>query len=325
MHFSLRAFTVPLVVCALCTAPSWAWDANGHQEIADITWTRLSAKAKREIRAILFQADPAFRPASTSQADVRAAFRKAATFPDVIKGNHSTIYEQKVIDLNSTWHPETDPLVSPTERERCKTWHYVDLPIRYGANPTPGVARSNALRALKLSIERLSTLEMAATKDRQEQFWWLAWVEHLTGDVHQPLHCTSSYEFHPGGDAGGNLYMIVNPASTSGATMRLHSYWDAGIEHAWRTDGFAGSPFQEVTTSWKRRASLRPAPLDYKDLDIRTWIDDGATLADTIVYVNLAQNSMPDSGYVAVHENLCRRQALLAGYRLSEILNAAFR
>src|SRR5207249_4509627 len=68
-----------------------AWDETGHLQVADIAWTRLNDKAKKEIGAILMAGDPITRPASMSDADVRAAFRKAAVFPDTIKFTRTTI------------------------------------------------------------------------------------------------------------------------------------------------------------------------------------------------------------------------------------------
>ena len=51
----------------------------------------------------------------------------------------------------------------------------------------------------------------------------VVWLEHLVGDVHQPLHATSRFtKNHPNGDAGGNLvYLCAKPCK-----YELHVYWD---------------------------------------------------------------------------------------------------
>ena len=53
----------------------------------------------------------------------------------------------------------------------------------------------------------------------------LAWVFHLVGDVHQPLHTSALFTTQfPNGDQGGNLIFIRTRANAN--TTRLHSFWD---------------------------------------------------------------------------------------------------
>ena len=50
----------------------------------------------------------------------------------------------------------------------------------------------------------------------------LAWLLHLVGDIHQPLHCSSRVtpdEALPRGDAGGNTFRLDD-------NRNLHGYWD---------------------------------------------------------------------------------------------------
>ena len=95
----LRVLLVLLAVLTLSNTRAFAWDETGHQQIADIAWTRLNDKAKKEIAAILMAGDAQTRPASESEADVRAAFRKAASFPDFIKFTKTTVY-QDILELD---------------------------------------------------------------------------------------------------------------------------------------------------------------------------------------------------------------------------------
>src|SRR5258707_14605408 len=57
----------------------------------------------------------------------------------------------------------------------------------------------------------------------EEKSIQLCWLEHLIGDIHQPLHtCTLVSAEHPKGDKGGNDDGI----RVDGKVMNLHSFWD---------------------------------------------------------------------------------------------------
>jgi S1/P1 Nuclease len=306
------------LVASALTGPALAWNSTGHEQIADIAWTRLTQQTKNRISAILLVAgDAPFRQVGTSSAAGRDAFRRASTFPDYIK-THSSSYNSVIPTYNNLWHPQTDPLVSPNEKVKCKSWHYYDTPIRF-SGPTPGVAQSNAKVAINYAISHLAAIKNQTTSSaRKKQFWWLGWIEHLTGDLHQPLHCCSSYQFSSQGDSGGNDFPLNN------SSHELHAYWDAGIDHA---SGLVsatppGSFFPPVTAMWSSDPALQPTAADVADLTAAHWISRGAKLADTVVYVGIQPHDVPSSSYNAAQVTLCKKQAVLAGYRLAKLLNS---
>ena len=206
---------------------------------------------------------------------------------------------------------------------RCKTWHYYDIPIRDPGSHAP--KESNALKALTKARTDLAALEAGPTPDRTLQAWWLTWIEHLVGDLHQPLHCVSNYAVSKDGDAGGNLFMIKNPIKNPAATRpaRLHGHWDGAITRAIaseRTQGLVADP-EEVSQRWG--LDFAPSASDVANLDTLAWIKSGAALADSIVYVGIEQDQQPTRGYEQTQSALCKRQAVLAGARLAAILNDA--
>jgi hypothetical protein len=304
------------LVLAFWPRAACAWDSPGHEQIADIAWTMLDSKTKTEIEVILKHGDPKFAPADGTGEANRDAFRLASTFPDYIKFNHDTIYESLIGPMNEHWPQQPgDP-----EGVRCKTWHYFDTPIRYHGQK-PGVRPSNALVALPYAIQQLKNLERSPAPDRQAQAWWLYWIEHLVGDLHQPLHCVTSYEFGPDGDAGGNKFPIQD------VSKRLHAYWDEGIDHAALDDhGSDESPagIEHLTAAWLGDHALRPSKSASTDLNPADWVKAGAKLADTVVYTGINRNEAPSSTYRQAQTRLCRLQAILAGYRLAAVLNKLF-
>ncbi len=300
-----------------------AWDAVGHMQVADIAWAKLTPRAKSEVTAILMQGDPRLRPISDKESDVRDAFRRAAVYADVIKGDRTTQYEEIIPRMNALFFVTAKPDPANREDELCKTWHYYDTPIRdkIGNHPAP---ESNALKALTLAWKEIAKLEAAPVKDRRMQCWWLYWTEHVVGDLHQPLHCVSSYEFQPDGDAGGNKIQVITDPAQPSRRNRLHGYWDGGIGRAIGADRLNSlSPnVEDVTKRWSSDPALKPSRKAAGNLNVASWIAAGAKQADIIVYKDLKQDAPLPSGYSEAQILLCKQEAVLAGTRLAKLLNS---
>ena len=306
----------------LVSTSAFAWDDVGHMQVADICWSRLDAKAKTEIGLILSAGEPKFRPVSLSEKDVRDAFRKASTFADFIKFSTSESYAEIIPKMNLLFQPATDP--NDKESFLCKTWHYYDNPIRF-MGATPAIKESNALKALAKATSELTKLEKAKKKDRMMQCWWLYWIDHVVGDLHQPLHCVSSFEFETvNGDAGGNKFNIFAGTPTP-KTTRLHGYWDTAIGRAIGADRVAGlSPsVEDVTSRWSADPAVAPKEADSLDLKVEDWVRSGAILADTVVYKDIAKNAAPSGAYISAQLALSKKQVVLAGFRMANLLNIA--
>ena len=116
-----------------CTVSLQAWNGQGHMLVADLVWAQVAALrlVRAAITKILKRAQNNFQPAGNSPAQLRDAFDYAAVFPDVIKRDAHTAYEPLVQPMNETFWPNhvSDPKAS-REKNRCKTWHYYDTPIR---------------------------------------------------------------------------------------------------------------------------------------------------------------------------------------------------
>jgi hypothetical protein len=308
-----------------------AWDSPGHEQIADMAYSLLSPAAKQQIWAVLSAGDPQFAPHSDSEFAFRTSFRKSATFPDYIKTKHDTIYEPLVDEMNVKWQPHFNPHTTDNEAFRCKTWHYYDTAIRFSP-PAPPARESNALVMLNYARTQISQLQSQPHPDRKMQCWWLYWIEHVIGDLHQPLHCAESYEFSAGGDAGGNGFDIqLTDAEGSPMTMRLHMYWDSGIDHAKTREKLTAqnpppdfSRMENVSKRWLEDGAFAPSDAERQNLDPAHWIQQGATLADSVVYKGIEPNGTPDSDYNAKQEKVCKEQAILAAYRLAAVLESVF-
>ena len=305
------------VLVALVPSLLFAWGGDGHKQIADIAWTKLTPTAKAKLAKILDAGETSFRVVG---GDVRDAFRSSSNFCDYMKGNTNTIYEDIIPGMNSRFNANV--LSIGKEGIRCKTWHYYDVPIRFSGKD-PEVDPSNGGAALNLAISELTKLNKGGLSDSKMACWWVYWINHVTGDLHQPLHCVSSYEYERNGDAGGNKFKITSPDGDR--PTNLHSFWDGGIGRAIGEDREKGKNpnVEKVSERWTADSSLLPTPDSVKDLDPMSWIKAGARMADRVVYGNLKIGDRPDMQYLFQQSQTCRKQAVLAGLRLAAILNKA--
>lgn len=304
-----------LFAVALLPSLAMSWGGDGHAQIADIAWTKLTPKAQTSIAKILAAGEPKYRPLG---GDVRLAFRDSANFADYIKGNQNTAFEDIIGVMNAQFMPNITSIGN--EGVRCKTWHYYDVPIRY-QGATPEVLPSNALVALNTAISELEKLNKGGLSDPKMACWWLYWIEHITGDLHQPLHCTSNHEHDPKGDDGGNKFMVKSPDQDR--DLRLHSMWDGGIGRAIgfeREQGLEPN-VEKVSARWVVDPALRPAQSLIDNLNVMSWIKDGAVMADKVVYGQLKPGEKPNGAYLDSLISVSKKQAVLAGERLAKILN----
>jgi hypothetical protein len=119
---------------------------------------------------------------------------------------------------SSTW---ADEIRRSGNQYDHPNWHFIDYPLRPpdfalepGPKPTDDVLFGVA------ECEKTLGDTNAAPELRAAE---LAWLIHLIGDMHQPLHCASLFnDAYPKGDRGGNDF-YVRPAQ---AGVRLHGIWD---------------------------------------------------------------------------------------------------
>src|SRR5262249_20615114 len=76
-----------------------------------------------------------------------------------------------------------------------------------------------------------------ASKSAPDRAIGAAWVLHIVGDVHQPLHCSARVTTQePQGDAGGNTFKL------DAANEDLHHYWDTMIDKPVPNEGKEDNP-----------------------------------------------------------------------------------
>jgi hypothetical protein len=297
------------VALAAAVAPqAAAWEGAGHQVVAAIAWEAMHPDTRRRAVELLASAPvgsglaemaPAGAPAGGTG---RRHFLLAATWPDEVRG---------------------------TDSDR-PTWHWVnrfwrDTPDGPVEVPPPGEQPKENVR------ERLQALPRTLGDARApagERAVALAWVLHLVGDVHQPLHTSARITSHPDelrGDRGGNRFElhVVDPAR--GERTELHAYWDRLLS--------ANLPRRrgESTAAWIDRAAAelarrhpRSSLGDLAPGDVEAWVEEGFATARATVYRHgLQRGRRPPERYRRAAWSAAAPALVRAGHRLGALLDEA--
>lgn len=287
-----------VVAATFAAQPAAAWDSVGHQVVAAIAWERMEP-ATREAAVELLLAAPAdsdlpgLVPGAADSPDkARELFLRVATWPDIVRDE-----------------------AFPERRDRYhrSSWHYINyFWDQGGPNGTPRDRPDVAPRPTNV-VERLGALRVSlADRDRPaaERGIDLAWVLHLVGDVHQPLHTSARItETEPEGDRGGNLFYLARRSN-------LHAYWDRILRRSprffWTVDRLA----DEIG----RRHPEPPPP----GFDFAAWAKEGYRTAKAVVYPpDLEREGKPSRRYHDTAYTVSTRAIARAGHRLAALLDAA--
>jgi hypothetical protein len=297
-----------LLLLLIFATPAHAWNALGHRVVADIAWEQLTPERRKEIVDILrrhprFDDDFAKEMPRDVEED-RWIFQQAAVWPDIARGF-------KGEDLKRYNHP---------------TWHYVNVPVFVGAErqiaancsmeyPTPlDQSQWNVAQAVKHC--RLTLTSSASPQDKALA---ICWLNHLIGDLHQPLHGAALFcERFAEGDRGGNSILVIQGGN-------LHSLWDGLLGRRDRPNDVK----REV-------AELRARPELWKvetDGKVEDWIGESNQLAKSFVYCPLILDAAKQPGelqkinlpreYLEQAGEHARQRVVAAGLRLGDLLSKA--
>lgn len=298
----------------LVSSPVQAWFDGGHMVVAYIAYQNLSPQTRTRVNDLLKlnKMYAAWTKGVSRNQKSLVAFLRAATWPDCIKqAKCSPGFTSDGGDTppgNST----DSQNIGYEDRLMHKYWHFVDRPYSAGSSGQEP-KMPNAETEILLLMQAIRTKESDDVKSYD-----VVWLEHLVGDVHQPLHATSRFTVnHPQGDAGGNLV----PFCTNPCRDELHAYWDGLL-------GDTPSLVEVTQTSKSLMANGKPDGAD--NVEPTAWINDSFELAKAVVYVqpiiddndpSATISPRPDAAYEAKASGVARSQVTLAGYRLAALLN----
>lgn len=294
-----------LLSFSVLVSPAFGWNAAGHRIIALIAYEQLTPQTRARVDALLKMhpdyalfargtpADPALR--------ARDVFLAAAVWPDTIKG------DRRFWDDTRADAQPTALLPGFPDMKRHTNWHYYDTPYAPDGAKTTKQPPPSALSELPRLLR-----EIGQEPDAMAAYD-LPWIEHVTGDVHQPLHCVGRFlKSDPISDQGGNLVFIAPRGN-------LHSLWDDAAGND------TGDAYVEKYAA--EAIAATPAPKNIEK-NPKKWIAEGAKLAETSVYTFGLRNGTREhpiqlpAGYVDNAHRVAKVQVAVAGYRLAAVLNS---
>jgi hypothetical protein len=310
-----RSVIAAVLTLLIVTQPLYGWFDGGHMLVAYIAYKNLTPKTRARVDSLL-KLNPMYvqwiQGVSDDQKGL-VAFLHGAVWPDCIK--QSKCSAGYTVDGGDTppGNPTDAQNIGYADKFMHKYWHFVDIPYSAGAPGEPPKL-PNALTEIQLLSQAIGTDESENIKSYD-----VVWLEHLVGDVHQPLHCTSRFTTnHKTGDAGGNFVAFCQKPCRD----ELHAYWDGLL-------GDKPSIAEVSHTGAALLANAKPAGADNRDPN--SWVNDSFGLAKASVYVSpisrdndpsVPISPRPDVSYEAKASDVARSQITLAGYRLANLLNA---
>lgn len=185
------------------------------------------------------------------------------------------------------------------ERPDSMGWHYINIPFGPGGGPAASES-DQVVWAIEHFREQAQT-----GADPVQRAEALAYLIHLVGDIHQPLHASNYYgPGYESGDQGGGKVPFVTEW-----TKNLHQYWDS-----------AGQPPEMTVEELKDLAVRTGGGPDAHEVNFKLWADESHGFAINVAYPGGAPPTDLTDEYSQRTRQLCARRLFLAGLRLTYVL-----
>lgn len=350
----LRRFTAGMLATVACAAlllsnpkPASAWWAPGHAVVAMMAYREMKPASRTAIDDILKQ-HPDYKnwlvelPANVTDAQRgEYIFAIASVWPDRIKDARDTSVSVKFFNPVDRRNPAPKPYpAAPAQYPDLQvhdTWHYLDIPINMDGKSRSLPAEESILTAIPTCRGNIAATPLPGSY----RAYYLSWLAHLVGDIHQPLHATGRFAAGQAqGDAGGNGVRFKSDGSQA-QPRNLHAYWDGllgsgpdpnrynTLQNGWTELNATIDKVQAATP--RLLSGFDPATRD--NLDEKYWLQESFTVAQQFVYTYADPNipagadgtlPQPDADYRAQALRIAYQRVALAAHRLAGVCDAAF-
>ncbi len=293
-----------------------AWDDAGHKLTTYIAWEQMSPQAREKAFKILMSAPEDsdlsvfyLQDSRSAAAKQRELFMIASTWADIVRDkNFKNRYEK--------YHKGD--------------WHYADTFWRVTADGKVDVLKDFAEPKGK-AVEQLfafdKLLRDGAASDADKAVA-LAWILHLGGDIHQPLHTSARVtENDPKGDQGGNLFILSPKGATGNDRLNLHWFWDSivGRNIPRFYDACDSEYLPPIAQDLMKKYPAAKMQNRLKLGKFDEWQQEGFQIASTKFYpASLKFGEPPSDDYKKMAFEIAEEQIALAGYRMGAMLNQIF-
>lgn len=297
----------------LISAPVYAWDETGHKITAYIAWQRMTPEAReRVVKTLLAGPEDsdlatffAGYGSRTLESRRREYFMLIATWADIVRDKNFATRSSKYHNSN---------------------WHYDDTFWKFEkGKPVLVESSEEGGQALKKLHDFDAVIR--GTAPDAEKAVAIAWLEHLIGDIHQPLHTSGKVtDSNPKGDQGGNLFLLTPKGTPRDKQENLHWFWDSivvryspNVKDQCDAD-FLDPIAQEIMSKYpydKMKDRLQPGKYE-------AWAKEGLDFAMNDVYKDIKFFEMPSDKYKEKAFKIAQERLALAGYRMGDLFNEVF-
>lgn len=292
---AIRARRPLIALAGLATAltltaqPANAWWEYGHETVANIAWARVKPATRARIDALLRHS----AELGTAQCPART-LAEASVWPDCVK-----------------------PIKGADGKNLfgyAYNWHFVDVDI----------CKPFALPAGEDNVVAQIPIQAAIAGDTHaapvDRLRALAFITHLVGDLHQPLHAGSR------DDQGANKVHAAYGIA-DGRRSNLHAIWDGWLaERAISTPPGGPRGLLRGVTPGEARQWSAGTPVD--------WARESAAVSHDIAYASAVHGADPcanppppasvDNATIPTLIPTVREQVVKGGLRLARLLDRTF-
>ena len=183
-----------------------------------------------------------------------------------------------------------DDIRTTDRQQRREQWHYINWPFNPQGQPL-GVQRRDPdpVNILTAMAENERVMKKESNPERRAIA--LAWLFHLVGDIHQPLHAAQLFTVdYPKGDRGGNDICVR--VRQEGQPMDLHRFWDSVITSSQNLTRLRN----EATALRTRQEFQRSQLTELASTAFGSWAKESFEIAAKIAYRNSGRIGVPKGG-----------------------------
>jgi hypothetical protein len=342
MRITLSRAFIASTFCILLLIPrqSQAWGNSGHESVAYAAWQQMTPATRTRAIELLKLVPTLHDPADSTKtiagyddwvnalpAGLTSAqqslylFMRAATWADSIK--HEWLTDSDTPPPGRT----TEVHIGFTDTESHGYWHFVDNGFASDTTTVPPTPTPNAATQITALRDFI-----ASNEDDTLKAYDLIWLEHLVGDIHQPLHGSDRY-FAGTDDEGGNIVKIKLSATmkkyfdgtlSKSAPTELHAYWDD-----LPGEGSAAAALAQAATYAK--SLPKAVSSSVAETGSEGWGLESLDLAEKDAYMTpIGVGPKPADGtssyvittaYFTNSKSIAQQRIALAGARLAKLLN----
>lgn len=194
-----------------------------------------------------------------------------------------------------------DDIKSDRRYDKYDTWHYVNYPFDKSYQESAKNPEGDIIMGIDTCIKKLKQKDTSL----EDQEFYLKFLVHLIGDLHQPLHVALA------DDKGGNDFQVrwFNDGSN------LHRVWDSNMIDSYK---MSYTEMAENISDGKK-----DSPLILQGT-ITDWAEESHKIAKGL-YQNIKVGDKLGYDYSYEYFSTVQNQLYLAGIRLAHILNEIYK